>query len=83
LARWVARKYGTEHHEETIEFADFPLNLRRILSCFDEPFSGVVSTYFLSQFMARHVKVAISGDGADELFGSYFVASPGVPHGSL
>jgi asparagine synthase (glutamine-hydrolysing) len=30
-----------------------------------------VSTYFLAEAMARHVKVAVSGDGADELFGSY------------
>jgi asparagine synthase (glutamine-hydrolysing) len=70
-ARWVAEKYGTEHHEETIEFSSFPENLRNILTCFDEPFAGVVSSYFLSQRMARHVKVALAGDGADELFGSY------------
>jgi asparagine synthase (glutamine-hydrolysing) len=70
-ARWVAEKYGTEHHEETIEFSNFPENLRRILRCFDEPFAGVVSSYFLSQLIARHVKVALAGDGADELFGSY------------
>ena len=42
---------------------------RKILRAFDEPFAGVVSTYFLSQRMVQHVKVA--GDGADELFGSY------------
>jgi asparagine synthase (glutamine-hydrolysing) len=70
-ARWVADKYGTEHHEETVGRPDFPASLGRILTCFDEPFSGVASTYFLSQLIARHVKVAISGDGADELFGSY------------
>jgi asparagine synthase (glutamine-hydrolysing) len=70
-ARWVADKYQTDHHEETIAFADFPSSLRRILSCFDEPFAGVVSTYFLAQLISKHVKVAVSGDGADELFGSY------------
>ena len=70
-ARWVAEKYGTEHHEETIEFSNYPDNLRKILGSFDEPFAGVVSSYFLSQLIARHVKVALSGDGADELFGSY------------
>jgi asparagine synthase (glutamine-hydrolysing) len=42
-----------------------------ILCAFDEPFSGVVSTYFLSILIRKHVKVALSGDGADELFGSY------------
>ena len=70
-AQWVAEKYGTEHHEETIEFSNFPENLRKILTSFDEPFAGVVSSYFLSQLIARHVKVALAGDGADELFGSY------------
>ena len=70
-ARWVAERYGTDHHEETITFASFPDSVRRILQSFDEPFAGVVSTYFLSQRMAQHVKVAVAGDGADELFGSY------------
>jgi asparagine synthase (glutamine-hydrolysing) len=70
-ARWVADRYHTEHHEETIAFADFPSQFRRILEAFDEPFAGVVSTYFLAQLISRHVKVALAGDGADELFGSY------------
>lgn len=70
-ARWVADRYDTEHYEETIQVTNFPENLRRILTCFDEPYAGVVSTYFLSQLISRHVKVALSGDGADELFGSY------------
>ena len=70
-ARWVARRYGTEHHEETVSFSRFPESLRRILTCFDEPFAGVVSTYYLAELIGRHVKVALSGDGADELFGSY------------
>ena len=70
-ARWVAERYGTEHHEETIAISNYPDSIRKILRAFDEPFAGVVSTYFLSQRMARHVKVAVAGDGADELFGSY------------
>jgi asparagine synthase (glutamine-hydrolysing) len=75
----VAEKYDTEHLEETIAFGDFPANFRHILGSFDEPFSGVVSTYFLSRLIGRHVKVALAGDGADELFGSYLshrLASP-------
>ena len=70
-ARWVADRYQTDHHEESVEFAGFPESIGRIIACFDEPFAGVVSSYFLSQRIARHVKVALSGDGADELFGSY------------
>lgn len=70
-ADWTAKKYRTEHYEETVRFSQFPENLRKIIGCFDEPFCGTVSTYFLAGLIARHVKVAISGDGADELFGSY------------
>ena len=70
-ARWVAERYGTDHQEEAIAIRDYPQSIRRILTAFDEPFAGVVSTYFLAEAMARHVKVAVSGDGADELFGSY------------
>ena len=46
-ARWVAARYGTEHHEETIDVANYPASIRKILRAFDEPFAGVVSTYFL------------------------------------
>ena len=70
-ARWVADRYDTDHHEETIAVSNYPASIRKILRAFDEPFAGVVSTYFLSQRIAQHVKVAIAGDGADELFGSY------------
>ena len=67
----VSRRYGTEHYEYVMEAGELPAHLTEILRAFDEPFAGVVSTYFLSQLIRRHVKVALSGDGADELFGSY------------
>jgi asparagine synthase (glutamine-hydrolysing) len=70
-ARWVAGRYRTDHHEETVTVSSYPESIRKILRAFDEPFAGVVSTYFLSQRIAQHVKVAVAGDGADELFGSY------------
>lgn len=70
-ARQVARQYATDHHEEELDFSRFREELPDILRHFDEPFSGVMSTYFLSRLIVRHLKVAISGDGADELFGSY------------
>lgn len=70
-ARHVAKQYGTEHHEEEVSFDDFPSSIRRIIGCFDEPFCGTLSTYFISALMSKHVTVALSGDGADELFGSY------------
>jgi asparagine synthase (glutamine-hydrolysing) len=70
-AREIAERYGTDHHEEQMNYGDFQRDLPAILSHFDEPFSGVVSTYFLARLISKHVKVAISGDGSDELFGSY------------
>lgn len=70
-ARWVAERYGTEHHEEVVEFGHFPDAVKSILRAFDEPFAGTLSTYFLARLIGQHVKVALSGDGADELFGSY------------
>lgn len=71
FARKVSDMYGTDHVEHVVRFDDVPSHLDAILRAFDEPYSGVVSTYFLTQSIARHVKVALSGDGADELFGSY------------
>ncbi len=70
-ARQVAALYGTEHHEHVVRPEDVVDRLEDILVAFDEPFSGVISTYFLTQEISRHVKVALSGDGADEEFGSY------------
>ncbi len=70
-ARQVARQYQTEHHELKLTENEFWCSLEDIVRAFDEPFSGVTSTYFLSRLISQHVKVALSGDGADELFGSY------------
>ncbi len=71
FARAVSARYGTEHHERMIRFDELPDRIDRIVTAFDEPFSGVISTFFLTELISGHVKVALSGDGADELFGSY------------
>ncbi len=70
-AREIAARYGTDHREEQMNFSHFQQEFPAIISHFDEPFGGVVSTYFLARLISQHVKVAISGDGSDELFGSY------------
>ncbi len=71
FARKVSQMYGTDHHEHLVRYEDVPGHLDDILNAFDEPFSGVISTFFITQSIAQHVKVALSGDGADELFASY------------
>ncbi len=70
-ARLVAREFGTDHHEYVLSFREAAASIGAVLDAFDEPFSGVTSTFFITQLIAKHVKVALSGDGADELFGSY------------
>lgn len=82
-AREIAERYGTDHHEEQMNYGDFQRELPAILSHFDEPFAGVVSTYFLSRLISKHVKVAISGDGSDELFGSYLTHRMARPASEL
>ena len=71
-ARAVADKYGTEHHEIQM---DIPVGdlLQRMAGIYDEPFadSSNIPTYLVCQFASKHVKVCLSGDGGDELFGGY------------
>jgi asparagine synthase (glutamine-hydrolysing) len=71
-ARAVAQLYGTQH-EELVLRPDAALLLPVLAEAFDEPFadSSALPTYLVSELAARHVKVALSGEGGDELFGGY------------
>ena len=71
FARLAASEFGTEHHELIVTIDDVVDAIPRIVGAFDEPFGGTISPYWLSAMIAQDVKVALSGDGADELFGSY------------
>lgn len=78
-ARKVSAAYGTEHHEYIMSYRELVEDIGAVIGAFDQPFSGTISTFFLSKLIRQHVKVALSGDGADELFGSYLshrVAQP-------
>ncbi len=70
-ARKVSEFYETQHYEYIMSYNELINDICDVVTAFDQPFSGTISTYFLSKLIKKHVKVALSGDGADELFGSY------------
>jgi asparagine synthase (glutamine-hydrolysing) len=73
LARLVAKRYGTDHHELILR-PDAVELLPRLVDAFDEPFgdSSALPTYLVSQLASETVKVVLSGEGGDELFGGYY-----------
>jgi asparagine synthase (glutamine-hydrolysing) len=72
-ARLVAERYGTNHHELLVH-PDPLVLVPALADVFDEPFadSSALPTYLVSELAAEHVKVALSGEGGDELFGGYY-----------
>ncbi len=72
-ARLVAERYGTDHHEIVLRPDAVDL-FPKLVGAFDEPFgdSSALPTYLVSELAAGEVKVALSGEGGDELFGGYY-----------
>ncbi|MTI21191.1 asparagine synthase (glutamine-hydrolyzing) [Fulvivirga sp. RKSG066] len=72
-ARAVAKKLGTEHTVFSLTNKDLYQHVNQILDYIDEPFadSSAIAVYILSQETRKHATVALSGDGADELFAGY------------
>ncbi|MEP7198298.1 MAG: asparagine synthase (glutamine-hydrolyzing) [Chloroflexota bacterium] len=71
-ARVAAQHFGTEHHE-LIVTPDICQLVDELAWHFDEPFAdpSALPTYMVSKLAREHVKVALSGDGGDELFAGY------------
>src|SRR5438067_7803275 len=72
-AQAVARHLGTDHHELTLEPAALLGLIPKLPLLLDEPLgdASIIPTYLLAAFTRQHVKVALGGDGGDELFAGY------------
>jgi asparagine synthase (glutamine-hydrolysing) len=91
FASEVSMMYKTQHHELDIENVDVADLLIRLSGVYDEPFadSSNIPTFLVSQLASKYVKVVLTGDGADELFGGYtwgypqLINSNNVPRSQL
>ncbi|MGO0122945.1 asparagine synthase (glutamine-hydrolyzing) [Desulfothermobacter acidiphilus] len=74
-ARKAAQYYGSEHHEVVVDPEAVIDELEKIVWFLDEPLSDptAIPLYYISKYAKNHVKVALSGEGADEIFAGYAV----------
>jgi asparagine synthase (glutamine-hydrolysing) len=72
-AAQVAHAIGTDHHEIRVNMDDFFNSLPMLIWHEDEPITwpSSVPLYFVSKLAAQHVKVVLTGEGSDEVFGGY------------
>jgi asparagine synthase (glutamine-hydrolysing) len=72
FAQLVADKYQTKHHVEIVNHENFAL-IDQLINIYDEPYadSSALPTYSVCELARKHVTVALSGDGGDELFAGY------------
>jgi asparagine synthase (glutamine-hydrolysing) len=71
LARKVAERWGTDHHELVLRPDELLGDLLKMVWYLDEPYGGGLPSWYVFQFMHQDVKVAMTGTGGDELFGDY------------
>jgi asparagine synthase (glutamine-hydrolysing) len=71
LARSLAERWGTEHHEAVVDADELLDDLLGMVWALDEPYGGGLPSWYVYRFMADEVKVGLTGTGGDELFGNY------------
>ena len=73
LAKLVADRYHTDHHEGIISSEHFDEALNKVLHQYDEPFgdSSAIPTGHISKYASRYVKMILTGDGGDEVLSGY------------
>ncbi len=72
LAQEIAKQYGTQHHTVWVSKMDFENELPNILLKMDQPSIDGINNYFVSKAASEMgLKVALSGLGGDEIFGTY------------
>jgi asparagine synthase (glutamine-hydrolysing) len=71
LARALAERWGTEHHEAVVDADELLDDLLGMVWALDEPYGGGLPSWYVYRFMADEVKVGLTGTGGDELFGNY------------
>lgn len=71
LARLVAERWGTEHHEVVLDPETLLDDLIQMVWHLDEPYGGGLPSWYVFRFMSETVKVGMTGTGGDEAFGNY------------
>lgn len=73
LAQSVAERHGTEHSVLEVDFDTLADDVDAIIGNYGEPIcdDSIIPTWYVSRAAREHVRVVLTGDGADELFGGY------------
>lgn len=73
LARQVARQFGTDHHELSLNYQNLRDVIEQLTQAHDQPFGDAanIPLFLMTQALGDGTKVVLQGDGGDELFGGY------------